>query len=412
MAINYPTSLDSLSNPSAIDALNNATTPHATQHGNLNDIVEALEAKVGINGSAVTTSHDYKLSAVTGSAKALTSGTSGQSVTNLTLVTPTLTIGSDATGDMYYRNSGGTLSKLAIGTTGQVVAAGAGGVPEYTTIAANQDASTTVKGVVEEATLAETLARTATGGTSARLFVNPTNLTTVQTYDYVASATGNDSYAISPTPAITAYVTGQIFTFKADVANTGACTLNVSSLGAKTLKKKVSADLSTGDIIANQIVTVVYDGTNFQVISRLASALTFASGTDTRAGNTASGSQTIAHGLGTTPSYVKFYVTWGRTRVNEANIAAISMGVYDASGQRCTYQKQMGSATGAGDYLNASGLNTTNAIAIYSVLAAGTEGSQIGSVSVDATNITITWTYSAGGNLNGNNMNIVWEAYA
>lgn len=51
MAINFPTSLDSLSNPAAGDATNNLTTPHATQHANINDIGEALEAKVGIGAS-------------------------------------------------------------------------------------------------------------------------------------------------------------------------------------------------------------------------------------------------------------------------------------------------------------------------------------------------------------------------
>ena len=61
MAINFPTSLDSFSNPVATDPMNSATVPHATQHANLNDAVEALEAKVGINNSAVTTSHDYQL---------------------------------------------------------------------------------------------------------------------------------------------------------------------------------------------------------------------------------------------------------------------------------------------------------------------------------------------------------------
>lgn len=61
MAINYPASLDSFSNPVATDPMNSATVPHATQHANLNDAVEALEAKVGVDNSAVTTSHDYKL---------------------------------------------------------------------------------------------------------------------------------------------------------------------------------------------------------------------------------------------------------------------------------------------------------------------------------------------------------------
>jgi len=59
MATNFPTSLDSLTNPTASDKLNSVTVPHASQHATLNDAVEALEAKVGVNSSAVTTSHDY-----------------------------------------------------------------------------------------------------------------------------------------------------------------------------------------------------------------------------------------------------------------------------------------------------------------------------------------------------------------
>lgn len=69
MAINYPTSLDSLTNPVGTDPLN--APSHSQQHRDANDAVEALEAKVGVNSSAVTTSHDYKLSNVTGSDKAM-----------------------------------------------------------------------------------------------------------------------------------------------------------------------------------------------------------------------------------------------------------------------------------------------------------------------------------------------------
>ena len=61
MTTNFPTSLDSFTNPTGSDALGSATVPHATQHANVNDAVEALEAKVGVDGSAVTTSLDYKL---------------------------------------------------------------------------------------------------------------------------------------------------------------------------------------------------------------------------------------------------------------------------------------------------------------------------------------------------------------
>ena len=60
MAVNFPTSLDTLTNPTPTDYLNSPS--HSTQHANANDILEALEAKVGVDGSAVATSHDYKIS--------------------------------------------------------------------------------------------------------------------------------------------------------------------------------------------------------------------------------------------------------------------------------------------------------------------------------------------------------------
>jgi hypothetical protein len=57
MATNFPTSLDTLTNPSSGDQLN--SPDHAGQHADANDAIEALEAKVGVNSSAVTTSLDY-----------------------------------------------------------------------------------------------------------------------------------------------------------------------------------------------------------------------------------------------------------------------------------------------------------------------------------------------------------------
>ena len=61
MASNFPTSLDAFTNPSSTDAMDSVSVPHATQHSDLNDAVEALEAKVGADSSAVTTSLDYKV---------------------------------------------------------------------------------------------------------------------------------------------------------------------------------------------------------------------------------------------------------------------------------------------------------------------------------------------------------------
>jgi hypothetical protein len=115
---------------------------------------------------------------------------------------------------------------------------------------------------------------------------------------YGASATGTDSYAITPTPAITAYAAGMRFRFKTDVANTGAATLAVSGLSAITIKKLHDQDLATGDIEAGQIVDVVYDGTNFQMQSGVATA--YALSTSLKFGGTgADGALAISSGTTT-----------------------------------------------------------------------------------------------------------------
>jgi hypothetical protein len=135
-------------------------------------------------------------------------------------------------------------------------------------IAGAPDSTTTVKGIVEKATSAETQAGSDTGGTSAPLFAAPSDIAAnIQNskFIYAADAEASDTYVITLTPAIASYATGQVFVFKANTANTGAATLNVNGKGAKTIKKLHDQDLETNDIEAGSIVTVVYDGTNMQL---------------------------------------------------------------------------------------------------------------------------------------------------
>lgn len=99
--------------------------------------------------------------------------------------------------------------------------------------------------------------------------------------NYCADAGVSDAYACSLSPAITAYSTGTIYTFKANTANTGAATLNLNSLGAKTIVKTaggITTTLADNDIRAGSIVEVVYDGTNLQLISASANAASGGSG--------------------------------------------------------------------------------------------------------------------------------------
>lgn len=114
MAISFPTSLDSLTNPNSTDGQNSPS--HSTQHGDANDAIEALEAKVGADSSAVTTSHDYKLSSITSSAKAV-STTGDQSISGaktFTKTVQTITTGTDAA-TVTFDLSAGNIHQVTLG---------------------------------------------------------------------------------------------------------------------------------------------------------------------------------------------------------------------------------------------------------------------------------------------------------
>lgn len=87
-------------------------------------------------------------------------------------------------------------------------------------------------------------------------------------HQYAAGVYAAGVYAVTLSPARTgAYVAGEVVRFKADTANTGAADVNINARGAANLYKAVSTELAAGDIPINFVVTAVYDGSNFQVVS-------------------------------------------------------------------------------------------------------------------------------------------------
>lgn len=133
------------------------------------------------------------------------------------------------------------------------------------------NASSSVKGIVQLATQAQVDAKTTTGSTGASLVPSQDQVRSTLLSDYKPDTGVADAYVITPAPTVSAYTTGQIFTFKAAHTNTTTATLNVSSLGAKTIKKADGAtNLAAGDIVTGQIIIVEYDGTNFQMLNPVA----------------------------------------------------------------------------------------------------------------------------------------------
>lgn len=291
-------------------------------------------------------------------------------------------------------------------------------------IAGAPNANATTKGLVEEATQAEVDAGTTAGSTGADLFTRPDTLRSKLISDYVIDAGAVNTYVITPLPAITTYTAGQVFSFKALVTNTGASTLNVSGLGAKTITKAGGLTaLAAGDVIAGQIVQVEYDGVNFQLISGMnqASALQsvttsvnvsaasaptanqvltatngtaatwktpatsfrglIATGITTYSLTTASGTLNIPHGLGFVPVSYK---------VMAANNGHFGFGISFNNTTLSTLGGGFGSAFTIGGSPTGS-------------------DSQTGTITVDATNIKIAWVKTGSPT---ETIFIMWEAFA
>lgn len=104
--------------------------------------------------------------------------------------------------------------------------------------------------------------------------IDATNMNKIEQGIYLANNTfdntaGTDSYTIT-IDGVTSLteIIGVPILVKFTIANTTACTLNVNALGAKNIVRGTSTALLTGDITANKIMQVVYDGTSFQLLSQ------------------------------------------------------------------------------------------------------------------------------------------------
>ena len=96
-----------------------------------------------------------------------------------------------------------------------------------------------------------------------------------QAQSVTAFTTGGVSTALtlSPVPAITAYAANQRFRVKFGLASTGADTINVSGLGAKSIKQYDSTGAKVAAVFAaNQLSDVEYDGTDVVLLDQLPSS--------------------------------------------------------------------------------------------------------------------------------------------
>lgn len=243
------------------------------------------------------------------------------------------------------------------------------------------------------------------------------------TATYAVTAGGTTVYTASLTPTLTVYTEGMRVYLKINASNTGASTLNIDSLGAKSIKKNTSQDVISGDLPANSLIELMYDGTNFCILAITSpyafltakgdiiaasasntpvrvpvgsngkmlltdSAQTaglnwftrFKIGNDTHGSNTTD-VQTIAHGLGRVPGLLTVIAGYGTA----GPILNQSIGYYDGTN---TSTSVLGASTPSNlatvtndstSIVQMTFHNTARAVATF-----------------DATNIYLSWTAGGG----------------
>lgn len=96
-------------------------------------------------------------------------------------------------------------------------------------------------------------------------------------FNDLITVTGTNTLLGTSVPPINGYVAGATYSFVVPNTNTGAVTISIDGLGAKEITYAGSTVLIPGQLVANSIAVIEYDGTRFQLMQSSASIATVAS---------------------------------------------------------------------------------------------------------------------------------------
>lgn len=249
-------------------------------------------------------------------------------------------------------------------------------------IAGCANATLLLQGCAELASVAEIEAGTGLGGTGARLFINPS---------YFASS----SYTtLRPTAGEKAGLAGNLASPSA--TNKFITLSNIWGKDLTTSQKILTFSLTAsaqGDILfrnsSGDYVNLAPGASGSYLKSNGAganptwstSAPTSKVGTIQRVANAGNGTVSTAHGLGRVPRVVRMYASF--TASNDEH--SVSTGIWTPSGVASQFSCNDPSGV-------ASGVSTTNILEIHVGNDCGSESHA--TITVDATNINLTWTES------------------
>ncbi len=218
----------------------------------------------------------------------------------------------------------------------------------------------------------------------------------------------NTAGAISTTPGTAKVAVGVAISTTTLYLNPSIYNLPTSDQ-ADALVGSTGVPSTTNKYLTQAIMTLLataggvpqLDGSGFIPAAQLGN-ITFRNGIATRDVSTASGTQTIAHGLGRIPR--KISLTAVGLNASSQQVVANSVGAYDGTNNSCVVTVQSNS-TGTPAVVFGS---TSYAIGLASSFSNPLSLGSVGVVTVDATNITITW--SKAGSPVANTFQILWEA--
>jgi tail fiber protein gp53 len=171
-------------------------------------------------------------------------------------------------------------------------------------------------------------------GTNFQILNPPRLITALQIQDnsftYSADTGSANAYLATLSPAIVAYTAGIRISVKIANTNTAASTINVNSVGVKSIKLTNGNAINVGDLLSGQIAEFEYDGTNFQLLNPASTAsqiqvqsssLVYAASTSSA--NTYTASLTPALSAYTTGMTVKIKFTHANTGAATLNINSV-----------------------------------------------------------------------------------------
>lgn len=190
-----------------------------------------------------------------------------------TAVTPTFSSTANIT--CRFNSSGATGPTGAAGATGATGPAGADGI--FSAVASQAEAEAGTENTKGMTALRTAEAIAALAGSST---VDPAS---VKSAIYCLAASGSGTTYTCSTTNTSSLTTGQVYLFGIDTTNVGDVTLNINSTGAKSVLHKDGDQFAAGDLVAGDVLPVIYDGTQyvplFEILSNNPGALKMLCGT-------------------------------------------------------------------------------------------------------------------------------------